>query len=85
MVAVFARYRVTDPDSPTGSGQLVGQSYGRPLRPVRGRLYWGWRAESMSRRQLEEFGSMIVPGLLETYGGVRPVRAVAIRPTDPTR
>ena len=84
-MSVYARYRVTDPESPTGSGQLVGKAYGHRLRPVQGRHYWGWRGETMSRQQLERFAPLIVPGVLETYGGRRPVRAVSVRPTDPTR
>ena len=45
----------------------------------------GWRGETMSRLQLEEHAALIVPDVLATFGGRRPVHAVSVRPTDPTR
>ena len=94
VVAIYARYTVGEPgDKFWGSGSIkvLGQSYGRPVGVNFGRRYWGWRGVTVNRRQLVEFPYQIAfgdpskppeerQGILQSYGGIRPIHAVSVRP-----
>ncbi len=84
-MAVFARYAIEDPGDGERYPRAVEDAYGHAVPIAAGRHYWGWRGETMSRLQLEEHAALIVPDVLATFGGRRPVHAVSVRPTDPTR
>lgn len=82
-VAVFARYKVGDPgDSAWGSGsvKVLSEPYGRSVGVNFGRRYWGWRGYTISAAQLDRFADRIAPDILSTYGGIRPIHAVSVRP-----
>ena len=84
-VAVFARYVVEDPGDGERYRLAVRDAYGHRVPISPGRRYYGWRGETLNRSQLEQYGHLIVPDVLETFGGRRPVHAVSVRPVDPTR
>ena len=84
-MAVYARFAIEDPGDGERYPRALRDAYGHRVSIAPGRHYWGWRGETMSRRQLEDFAPLIVPGNLETYGGRRPVHALSVRPVDPTR
>ena len=82
MVAVYARYAIEDPGDGERYPRAVRDAYGRRVSIVPGRRYWGWRGESMHRRQLEDFPDAIVPDILSTFGGARPVHCITVRPVE---
>lgn len=82
VVSVFARYAIEDSGDGERYPASLRQAYGHDVPISSGRHYYGWRGESMSRRQLEEFPHLIVPGILEAFQGRRPVRCVSVRPTS---
>ena len=84
-MAVFARYVVEDPGDGERYPQAVRDAYGHRISIAPGRHYYGWRGETLSRSQLEQYADLIVPDVLKTFGGQRPVHAVSVRPVDPTR
>lgn len=82
-VYVFARYKVGEPgDGAWGSGsvRVLSEPYGRPLGVRFGRRYWGWRGVTLSRANLQRFAPLVVPDVLSTFSGTRPVHAVSVRP-----
>lgn len=82
VVAVFARWRIEDPGDGERYPRAVRDVYGHRVPIVRGRRYWGWRGMTMHRRQLEEFPRLLVPDILQSFDGIRPVHCVTVRPVE---